>query len=65
MEKDKKIQTDCSAAEPTVDVDAPAATYSDSDRCVICGQYVPEGTMICHQCFVRIMNDNGNNLLQI
>lgn len=63
MEKDKKIQTDCSAAEPMFD--APAATYSDGDRCVICGQYVPEGTMVCHQCFVRIMNNKGNNLLQI
>lgn len=63
MEKDKKIQTDRSAAESIVD--APAAVYSDDDVCVICGRYVPEGTMVCHQCFTRIMNDNGNKLLRI
>lgn len=64
MEKDKKIQTDYSMVEPMVD--ASAAIHSDGDICVICGRYVPEGTMVCHECYVRIMNDkNGNKLLRI
>lgn len=48
------------------ETNAPAAIYSDGDICVICGRYVPEGTMVCHECYVRIMNDkNGNKLLRI
>lgn len=65
MEKNKKIQPDCSAAGSNEDAEATAAIYSDGDRCVICGKYVPEGTMVCHECYVRIMNDKSNNLLQI
>ena len=62
----EKTKPDCTAAEHDDEEETQAAMYSDGDRCVICGQYVPEGTMVCHQCYIKIMNDpNCNKLLQI
>lgn len=31
---------------------------SGVDTCVICGRYVPEGTMVCSSCRNKIMNDS-------
>ena len=25
------------------------------DYCIMCGNYVPEGSMVCKQCWVKIM----------
>ncbi|MEE1303001.1 MAG: hypothetical protein UHD64_09500 [Bacteroidales bacterium] len=35
----------------------------DADRCVCCGEIVPEGTMVCWNCEHNIL-DNHNTLTQ-
>ena len=30
----------------------------DNNYCVICGQIIPEGRMVCHTCEKRIMQKN-------
>ena len=39
------------------DIFYPYSYYDDDSTCVICGAYVPEGTMICHSCYVKIMSN--------
>lgn len=31
---------------------------SNEDRCIICGQYAPEGRQVCAQCEKEIINMN-------
>lgn len=31
------------------------------DTCVICGEYVPEGTMVCINCYKEIMEREKKN----
>lgn len=33
------------------------AVYTDADACVLCGAYVPEGTMVCPCCMVNAGKD--------
>ena len=30
------------------------------DYCVICGEYVPEGSMVCKKCWIKIMGRGRN-----
>ena len=32
------------------------------DYCVMCGNYVPEGSMVCKQCWVKIMGRRCKNV---
>lgn len=32
----------------------------DIDRCVCCGEYVPEGTMVCYKCNKQYENTSTN-----
>ena len=48
-----KRMPDC----PLSQVTPPVEAYRDVDRCVICGEIVPEGTMVCRKCISTIMDE--------
>ena len=41
--------------------DKKTCDYTDSEICVCCGAYVPEGRMVCPQCEVNAIKEGDGN----
>lgn len=49
-EKSNNRKTTCRNAANIKAEEDNYSFISDNDRCVMCGQYIPEGTMVCPAC---------------